>query len=72
MFRDDVCGHMSPEEAQRAFRERTYGKAKPNANATVIWPDVALQPGENRIEVTGLGSPGPAVTDFCVWGLVSP
>ena len=45
------------------------GKAKPDANATVIWPAVALQPGENLIEVASLGTASPAVTDSCVWVL---
>ena len=48
---------------------REIGQAKPDAQATITWPAVLLQPGENHLEVTGRAPSGPAVTDACTWVL---
>jgi beta-galactosidase len=68
----DIKVFSNCPEVELRVNGKVIGQAKPNANATIIWPAVTLQPGENRVEVTGRGQAGPAVSDGCVWELQAP
>ena len=65
----DIKVFSNCPEILLTVNHRVIGKAKPDTNATVVWPAVALKPGENLIEVASLGTARPAVTDSCVWVL---
>ncbi|MEI8340211.1 MAG: glycoside hydrolase family 2 TIM barrel-domain containing protein [Verrucomicrobiota bacterium] len=65
----DIKVFSNCPEIVLSVNHQVIGQAKPDTQATVIWPAVALKPGENLIEVASLGSASPAVTDSCVWVL---
>lgn len=47
---------------------KSCGVKSPDDVATVVWEEVALQPGENRIEVVAQNGGNP-LTDSCIWSL---
>ena len=64
---DDLKAYSNCAEVELRLNGRVIGRARPDATAIVRWPAVALQPGENRIELTGFGPVGPLATDSCHW-----
>ena len=64
----DVKLYCNAPEAELLVNGASLGKKNAGADSVLLWKDVALKPGENKIEARAARN-GQALADQCVWTL---